>query len=113
LTRLLLTILTGLLGCINLHAQSINFNGISLFEITSSDFVCVPGAYNTIGNATTAGNCINMTSGGFEAGAVWICDGIDLNQNFKVSFNANFGTNISTGDGISFLLQQEALPNII
>ena len=113
MTRLLLTILTGLLGCINLHAQSINFNGISLFEITSSDFVCVPGAYNTIGNATTAGNCINMTSGGFEAGAVWICDGIDLNQNFKVSFNANFGTNISTGDGIAFLLQQEALPNII
>ena len=113
LTRLLLTIFIGLLGYINLYAQSINFNGIPLFEITSSDFVCVPGAYNTIGTASTSGNCINMTSGGFEAGAVWVCDGIDLNQNFKVSFNANFGNNISTGDGIAFLLQQEALPNII
>ncbi|MBT5932344.1 MAG: hypothetical protein HOH34_03300, partial [Flavobacteriales bacterium] len=113
MTRLLLTIFIGLLGYINLYAQSINFNGIPLFEITSSDFVCVPGAYNTIGTASTSGNCINMTSGGFEAGAVWVCDGIDLNQNFKVSFNANFGNNISTGDGIAFLLQQEALPNII
>ena len=110
----LLIILSLFLGITSgIYSQAITVNGIPLFESGGAPMTCSPGGYKTISSASTSGTCLQMTTSGFQAGAVWVCDGINLNETFKINFSANFGTDISTGDGVAFLLQQEALPGVL
>ena len=110
----LLIILSLFLGITSgIYSQAITVNGIPLFESGGAPMTCSPGGYKTISSASTSGTCLQMTTSGFQAGAVWVCDGINLNETFKINFSANIGTDISTGDGVAFLLQQEALPGVL
>ena len=45
--------------------------------------------------------CLTAANG--EAN-VWLCDPLDLTNNFNLTFTANFGNNPSSGDGIAFVL---------
>ena len=96
-------------------SAQISTNGASLTDLSSTPGTCAAGGFQTVNFASTSASCINLTTNGttFENGAVWACDPIDLNQTFKVSFTANFGSDITTGDGIAFLLQIEGVPNVI
>ena len=113
MSKLLITILLSVAITADFFGQAITVNGVSLFESGGAPSQCSPGGYKTINAASTNGACLDLASAAFNAGAVWVCDGIDLNQTFKVSFTANFGSNQATGDGIAFLLQREALPQVI
>ena len=96
-------------------AQSITTNGVTLTETGGAPTSCLTNGFKTINSATDLGSCIQLTtsSTSFESGAFWVCDPIDLNQTFKITFTANFGSDPTTGDGIAFLLQTEGLPQVI
>ena len=61
-----------------MYSQVITVNGISLFESGGAPQTCSPGGYKTINAASTLGSCLQMTDAGFQSGAVWVCDGINL-----------------------------------
>ena len=97
-----------------IFSQAITLNGAVINPTTGASTSCTANSYQTVNNATSNGTCINLnSSGNFNNGAVWVCNTIDLNQTFKLNFSANFGSDIATGDGIAFLLQQEGVPNVI
>ncbi|WP_052158191.1 L-type lectin-domain containing protein, partial [Lacinutrix jangbogonensis] len=61
-----------------------------------------------VGNTIDQGNnCYRITANtNNQLGAVWYSNGIDLNNDFDIIFDANFGTNNSNGaDGIVFVLK--------
>ena len=96
-------------------SQSITTNGVVLVETTAGNpSVCWAGGFDLLYPAAQSGSCIEMTTGGgnFESSAVWACDPIDLNQTFKVSFTANFGSDNGAGDGLAFVLQTEGVPQV-
>ncbi|MBT6030902.1 MAG: hypothetical protein HOH13_11390, partial [Crocinitomicaceae bacterium] len=99
----------------DLVSAQITTNGSALTDLSSSPGTCAVSGFQTVNFASTSGSCINLTTNGLtlESGAVWTCDANDLNQTFKVSFTANFGSDVTTGDGIAFLLQIEGVPNDI
>ncbi|HAE31740.1 MAG TPA: hypothetical protein DCF89_11550, partial [Flavobacteriales bacterium] len=109
------TIVAILLVFCNSTFSQLSTNGVALTDLTASPGTCSGGGFQTVNFATVSGSCINLTTNGitFESGAVWACDPIDLNQTFKVTFTANFGSDVTTGDGIAFLLQTEGVPNVI
>ena len=96
-----------------LIGQVINVNGTALTASGGAPSNCVANGYKTVNSASVAGNCVTFTTASFTNGAIWACTPIDLNQSFKLTFNASFGTNTAAGDGIAFLLQTEGVPQVI
>ena len=112
--KLLLTISLTLVA-LPFFTQSITTNGVVLTETTAGNpSVCWAGGFDLLYPAVQSGSCIEMTTGGgnFESSAVWACDPINLNQTFKVSFTANFGSDNGAGDGLAFVLQSEGVPQV-
>jgi hypothetical protein len=115
MNRILLSAIITMLVSLS-FAQSITTNGIPLTETGGTPTSCLANGFKTINSASQFGTtCIELTTGSasFENGAFWVCDPIDLNQSFKITFTANFGSDPTTGDGIAFLLQTEGLPQVI
>ena len=94
-----------------LIAQAISLNGSPLSPPTT------PGAPTScnddyefrnlaVGLPTVSGNCITMTNGALVNGssAVWICTPLNLTIDFNITFDANFGSNVASGDGIAFVM---------
>ena len=96
-----------------ISGQVLSLNGVALIASGGAPSNCTAGGYKTINSASIAGNCVTFTSGSFQNGAIWACTPIDLNQSFKLTFSANFGSNTATGDGMAFLLQTEGVPQVI
>jgi gliding motility-associated-like protein len=94
------------------YGQFMTFNGTTMADSGGGPSNCTAGNYKPV-SATVSGNCVTFTTNSFQNGAIWACSTIDLNQSFKVNFNANFGNNTATGDGIAFLLQREGAPQVI
>uniref|UniRef100_UPI0035C82D03 L-type lectin-domain containing protein n=1 Tax=Lacinutrix sp. TaxID=1937692 RepID=UPI0035C82D03 len=68
-----------------------------------------------VGNTIDLGNdCYQITSNAnFQLGAVWYNNSIDLNADFDIVFDANFGSNDANGaDGIVFVLKTSPTPEI-
>ena len=97
----------------SLRAQVLSLNGTALTASGGAPSNCTAGGYKTLNSASVSGNCVTFTTGSFQNGAIWACSGINLNQSFKLTFTANFGTNSAAGDGIAFLLQTEGVPQVI
>jgi hypothetical protein len=101
------------------YGQFIRVNGTTITEGGGSPSSCASGNFKRINTASAVGNlsanCVTLTTNSGQNGAVWVCDAINLNQPFKITFTANFGTNSApgVGDGIAFLLQREAVPGVI
>jgi gliding motility-associated-like protein len=95
------------------YGQVMSLNGVSLTASGGAPSNCTAGGYKTLNSAGVAGSCVTFTTGSFQNGAIWACSGINLNQSFKLTFTANFGTNAASGDGMAFLLQTEGVPQVI
>jgi len=116
MNKLLLTILFSVLFAFS-FCQSITTNGVSLTETGGAPSSCLTNGFKTLWPAVDLApfaNCIELTTVGnnFESSAVWACDPINLGQNFKVTFTANFGSTTPAGDGIAFVLQTEGVPQV-
>jgi gliding motility-associated-like protein len=94
------------------YGQFMTFNGTTMNDSGGGPSNCTAGNYKPV-SSTVSGNCVTFTTNSFQNGAIWACSTVDLNQSFKVNFNANFGNNTATGDGIAFLLQREGAPQVI
>ena len=94
------------------RAQTILVNGTTLSSVGGSPNNCTANGYKLKGTAQLSGNCISLTQNDFDAGAAWVCDPINLNESFKITFDANFG-NINSGDGLAFVLQEEGVPSVL
>jgi gliding motility-associated-like protein len=97
---------------VKISAQSVVKNGVTLVNSGGGATTCVANGYKMVGTAISNGGCASLTQGGFDAGGMWICDPINLNQSFKVYFQANFDV-FNSGDGIAFVLQAEGVPNVL
>ena len=93
----------------------ITFNGNSSYTYTDVGGpapTCSPGEvyYNGTPNDSqfsTTGNCMTLTDGSTGANSgmwVGVCDVLDLTNDFVVCFDADFGSNNGSGDGIAFVL---------
>ena len=107
LVYILFTFLT-----VRISAQSVIKNGVTLVNSGGGATACVANGYKLVGTAISNGGCVSLTQNGFDAGGMWICDPITLNQSFKVYFQANFDS-FNSGDGIAFVLQAEGVPNVL
>ncbi len=94
-------------------SQTILTNGVNITESGGAPSNCGTNGFKTVNAANETGTCIELTSGGFANGAVWVCDPIDLDFSFRIQFDVNFGTDINGGDGMAFLLQNEGVPQVI
>lgn len=89
----------------------INFRKIvfvCIFLLYSCSLIAQNKGFKLTYNAKRLGDsCFQLTDAtNFKNGAVWSQNRIDLNQNFRIYANLNFGTNISDGaDGIGFVIQ--------
>ncbi len=97
---------------LNVYAQSIVVDGLSLVNSGGGANTCVANGYKLVGTAMTNNGCASLTQNSFDAGGMWICDPINLNQSFKVYFEANFDV-FNSGDGMAFVLQAEGVPNVL
>lgn len=95
-----------------LFAQNIVVNGTTLVNDTGAPGSCSPGSYKLVGSATANGACVSLTQATFNSGALWVCDPINLNESFKLYFEANFDA-INSGDGMAFVLQSEGVPLVL
>lgn len=95
-----------------LFSQNVVVNGTTLVNSGGAPGNCIAGGYKLKGTAIPSGNCVSLTQSTFDAGAMWICDPIDLNQSFKVYFQANFDA-FNSGDGVAFVLQSEGVPEVL
>ena len=93
-------------------AQVMSINGVPMTDAGGAPSNCTAGSYKRISSAVS-GNCIILTNNSFQNGAIWACTAINLNESFKMSCQANFGSFSSGGDGIAFLLQTEGVPQVI
>ena len=102
-------------SCFSIHtmAQVMSLNGVAITASGGSPSNCTAGGYKTLNSAGVSGNCVTFSTAAFQSGAIWACSGINLNQSFKLTFQINFGTNTSAGDGMVFLLQTEGVPQVI
>ncbi len=100
--------------CFSANGQ-ITFNGNSSYTYTAVGGPapsCSPGEiyYNgdpVDGIFSTSGNCMTLTDGstGSNEGMwVGVCDALDLTNDFVLCFEADFGSNAASGDGIAFVL---------
>ncbi|MCO4813798.1 MAG: hypothetical protein KC454_03750, partial [Flavobacteriales bacterium] len=100
--------------CSNAFAQ-ITFNGNSSYTYTAVGGpapTCSPGQayYNGAPNDSqfsTSGNCMTLTDGSTGAiSGMWVgvCDVLDLTNDFVVCFDVDFGSQVTSGDGIAFVL---------
>ena len=70
---------------------------------------------NFVGDSSSlGGDCYLITPElNSQAGAVWYNNPIDMNQDFEIVFDANFGANDGNGaDGMAFVLKTDANPII-
>ncbi len=95
-----------------LYAQNIVVDGVTLANAGGSPTNCSANSYKLKGTAAANGSCVSLTSNTFDAGALWVCDPINLNESFKVYFEANFDS-FNSGDGIAFVLQNEGVPTTL
>ena len=93
-------------------AQSVVVDGVSLINSGGAPNNCVSNGYKLVGSAISNGGCASLTQSTFDAGGMWICDPINLNQSFKVYFEANFDS-FNSGDGLAFVLQTEGVPAVL
>lgn len=93
-------------------AQNITVDGVSLSNSGGTPSTCSTNGYKLKGTATSSGGCVSLTQSTFDAGGLWVCDPINLNQSFKVHFEANFDA-FNSGDGIAFVLQTEGVPDVL
>ena len=98
---------------VSAEAQVISLNSVALTVVGGSPSSCSAGGYKLLNTAAVSGNCVTVTNNSFQNGAIWACSTINLNQSFKLNFQANFGNNPTTGDGIAFILQTEGMPQVI
>ena len=110
LARVLIT------GCIIIsvnfiYSQAIIVNGIGLTSpSTGGSPTSCNGDYKFknagVPPPTINSNCVVLTDGTAVDGEgdIWICDPLDLTNDFNLTFTANFGTNLGSGDGIAFVL---------
>ena len=96
----------------NAFCQSVVVDGVSLVNAGGGPANCTANGYKFNGTAVGIGTCTSLTQNTFDAGAMWICDPINLNESFKVYFEANFDA-FNSGDGLAFLLQTEGVPNVL
>ena len=101
------------LSLINSVAQVLSINGTALTASGGGPSNCAVGGFKTLNSAGVSGSCVTFTTGSFQNGAIWACSPINLNQSFKLTFTANFGSNTAAGDGMAFLLQTEGVPQVI
>ena len=94
-----------------LSGQVMRVNGTTINQSGGGANDCNAGGYKLKGQANIVGNCISFTQLPFQNAAIWACDVLDLNQSFKLTFQANFD-NINTGDGIAFVLQSEGATSL-
>ncbi len=94
------------------HAQNVVVNGTTLVNSGGGVNTCVANGFKLVGTAQTQGACASLTQNTFDAGGMWICDPINLNQSFKLYFEANFDA-FNSGDGMAFVLQTEGVPNVL
>lgn len=92
-----------------LFAQNIVVNGTTLTNAGGAPGNCTAGSYKLVGSAISNGACVSLTQMVFSSGGMWVCDPINLNESFKLYFEANFGA-INSGDGMAFVLQTEGVP---
>ena len=96
---------------VSFYSQAITLNGTGLNYPTTGGS---PNSCNDdyevknvgIGAPTETGGCITMTDGSLvnASTAVWICTPLDLTLDFNLTFDANFGNNINSGDGLVFVM---------
>ncbi|MDG1333239.1 MAG: gliding motility-associated C-terminal domain-containing protein [Crocinitomicaceae bacterium] len=102
------TIVVFTFAMLSSFGQSIVVDGTTLTNVPGGPVNnCAPNGYRMVGASVGAGNCVSLTQTTFSSGALWVCDEINLNQSFKVSFQANLGA-INSGDGIAFVLKSDA-----
>ena len=92
--------------------QNVVVDGVALANAGGGPGNCTANGYKLKGTAVGIGSCASLTQSTFDAGAMWICDPINLNESFKVYFEANFDV-FNSGDGIAFVLQTEGVPNVL
>lgn len=97
---------------LSVYGQNVVVNGVTLVNAGGGANNCIPNGYKLKGTAISSGGCVSLTQNTFDAGAMWICDPINLNQSFKVSFEANFDA-FNSGDGIAFVLQTVGVPSFL
>lgn len=90
-------------------AQNVLVDGVPLANAGGAPGNCTVGGYKLVGTAIGSGSCVSLTQSTFSSGALWVCDPINLNESFKLYFEANFGA-INSGDGLAFVLQAEGVP---
>lgn len=73
---------------------------------------CPLGTMKLKGVASASGSCIDLTQNAFQSGGLWVCDAIDLNQNFRIDFEINFDAT-NSGDGIAFVMQEEGVSDVL
>ena len=95
-----------------MNAQVMTLNGAGLIE---GGTTCSAGRYARSGSGAHErfeGDCLRFTANSFQNGAVWACDGINLNQSFKLNFSVNLGNLATGGDGMAFVLQRKGVPDV-
>lgn len=92
--------------------QNVVVDGVNLANSGGTANNCLPNGYKLKGTALSNGACVSLTQSTFDAGAMWMCDPINLNQSFKVYFEANFDA-FNSGDGLAFVLQTVGVPSVL
>ena len=93
-------------------SQNVVVDGVTLVNAGGGPGNCTANGFKLNGTAIGAGACASLTQNTFDAGGMWICDPINLNESFKVYFEANFDA-FNSGDGLAFVLQTEGVPNVL
>ena len=111
--KLLSTIVFLFCAVLSGYGQNIIVDGTTLTNVPGGPLNnCAPDGYRLVGSALGNGNCVSLTQTTFSSGALWVCDEMNLNQSFKVNFQANFGT-INSGDGIAFVLNSDPNSDLV
>ena len=111
--KLLSTIVFLFCAVLSGYGQNIIVDGTTLTNVPGGPLNnCAPDGYRLVGSALGNGNCVSLTQTTFSSGALWVCDEMNLNQSFKVNFQANFGT-INSGDGIAFVLNSDTNSDLV
>ena len=97
------------------NSQAITVNGTALTTPSGggSPTSCT-GDYKVknvgVPTPTVGASCVTLTDGTAVNGEgdIWICNTLDLTDDFNLTFDASFGTNPNSGDGIAFVLNGNA-----
>jgi hypothetical protein len=85
---------------------STNFTGVS----APAGGACATNEFDYLGGPTVSGACVTMTPANTNdnAGAIWACNSINLDNSFKVTASVTFGSNTAQGDGVVFVLKEDS-----